>query len=83
VAGVEDLVQRIRDGRTGRELGGRTIRRSGDAVCYLHRARGDEDESCLEGGGGVNSQSNMKLTKFKQLKLQGRICLASGRICLG
>jgi hypothetical protein len=52
VAGVEDLVQRIRDGRTGRELGGRTIRRSGDAVCYLHRARGDEDESCLEGGGG-------------------------------
>jgi hypothetical protein len=46
-----DIVQRIGDGRTGRELGGRTIRRSGDAVCYLHRARGDEDESCLEGGG--------------------------------
>jgi hypothetical protein len=42
VAGVGDLVQRIRDGRTGRVLGGRTIGGSGDAVCDLHRARGDE-----------------------------------------
>jgi hypothetical protein len=27
---------------TGRVNGSRTIRRSGDAVCGLHRARGDE-----------------------------------------
>jgi hypothetical protein len=43
VAGVGDLVQKIGDGRTGRVLGGRTIERSGDAVCSLHRARGDEE----------------------------------------
>jgi hypothetical protein len=36
-------VQRIRDGRTGRVLGGRTIERSGDAVCGLHCARRDEE----------------------------------------
>jgi hypothetical protein len=39
--GVGDLVQRIRDGRTGRVLGGRAIDRSGGAVCRLHRARGE------------------------------------------
>jgi hypothetical protein len=42
VAVVGDLVHRIRDGRTGRVLGGRAIERSGDAVCGLHRARVDE-----------------------------------------
>jgi hypothetical protein len=36
--GVED-----RDGHTGRVLGCRTIGRSGDAVCGLHRAHGDEE----------------------------------------
>jgi hypothetical protein len=41
VAGVGDLVQRIRDGRTGRVLGGRAVERSGDAVCGLHLALGD------------------------------------------
>jgi hypothetical protein len=41
--GVGDLVQRIGDGRTGRVLDGRTIGRSGDTVCGLHRARGDEE----------------------------------------
>jgi hypothetical protein len=41
VAGVGDLVQRTMDGRTGRVLGGRAVERSGDAVCGLHRARGD------------------------------------------
>jgi hypothetical protein len=35
--GAED-----RNGRTGRILGGRTIERSGDTVCGLDRARGDE-----------------------------------------
>jgi hypothetical protein len=41
VAGVGDLVQRTRDGRTGRVLGGRAVKRSGGAVCGLHLARGD------------------------------------------
>jgi hypothetical protein len=43
MSGVGDLVQRTRDGRTGRILGGRAIERSGGAVCGLHRARGDEE----------------------------------------
>jgi hypothetical protein len=38
VAGVEDLVQRTGDGRTGRILGDWMIGRSGDAMCGLHRA---------------------------------------------
>jgi hypothetical protein len=41
VAGVGDLVQRTRDGRTGWVLGGRAVERSGGAVCGLHMARGD------------------------------------------
>jgi hypothetical protein len=41
VAGVGDLVQRTGDDRTGRVLGGRTVERSGGAVCGLHLARGD------------------------------------------
>jgi hypothetical protein len=47
VSGVGDLVQRTRDGCTGRVLGGRTIRRSGDAECGLHHARGDEEHEFL------------------------------------
>jgi hypothetical protein len=43
VTGVEDLVHRTGDGRTGRVLGGRVIERSGGVVCGLHRARGDEE----------------------------------------
>jgi hypothetical protein len=42
MARVGDLVQRTGDGRTGWILGGWTIERSGNAVCSLHRARGDE-----------------------------------------
>jgi hypothetical protein len=41
VVGVGDLVQRTRDGRTGRVLGGRVVERSGGAVCGLHLAHGD------------------------------------------
>jgi hypothetical protein len=41
VAGVEDLVQRTGDGRTGRVLSGRAVERSGGTVCGLHLARGD------------------------------------------
>jgi hypothetical protein len=47
VAGVEDLVQRTRDGRTGRVLGGRMIERPGGIVCGLHRACGDEERGFL------------------------------------
>jgi hypothetical protein len=47
VAGVGDLVQRIRDGCTGRVFGGRVIERSGGAVYGLHRARGDEEREFL------------------------------------
>jgi hypothetical protein len=47
MAGVGDLVQRTRDGRTDRVLGGRAIERSGGAVCSLHRARGDEERGFL------------------------------------
>jgi hypothetical protein len=32
---------------TGRVLGGRAIGRSGDAVCGLHRASGDEEREFL------------------------------------
>jgi hypothetical protein len=41
VAEVEDLMQRIGDGRTGQVRGGRAVERSGDIVCVLHLARGD------------------------------------------
>jgi hypothetical protein len=47
VSGVGDLVQRIRDGRTGRILSGRVIERSGDAECGLHHARGDEERGFI------------------------------------
>jgi hypothetical protein len=47
VAGVGVLMKRTRDGRTGRVLGGRVIKRSGGAVCGLHRARGDEERGFL------------------------------------
>jgi hypothetical protein len=47
ISGVEDLVQRTGDGRTSQVLGGRTIERSGDVVCDLHRARGDEKHGFL------------------------------------
>jgi hypothetical protein len=47
VAGVGDLMQRTEDGRTGRVLGGRTIERSGGAMCDLHHARGGEERKFL------------------------------------
>jgi hypothetical protein len=47
MAGVEDLVQRTRDGHTSRVLSGRAIERSGGAVCGLHRACGDEEHGFL------------------------------------
>jgi hypothetical protein len=47
VAGVGDLVKRTGDSHTGRVLGGRAIERSGDTVCGLHRAFGDEEHGFL------------------------------------
>jgi hypothetical protein len=47
MAGVGDLVQSTRNGRTVRVLGSRMIGRSGDAVCGLHRARGDDERGFL------------------------------------
>jgi hypothetical protein len=47
MARVGDLVQRTRDGHTGRVLGGRAIERSGGAVCGLHCAREDEKRGFL------------------------------------
>jgi hypothetical protein len=38
---VGDLMQRIRNDRTCRVLGARTVERSGDTVCDLHLARRD------------------------------------------
>jgi hypothetical protein len=43
VVGEGDLMQRIRDDRTGQVLSGQAIERSGGTVCGLHRARGDEE----------------------------------------
>jgi hypothetical protein len=47
MTGVGDLIQRIRNCRTGRVLGGQTIGRSDDAVCDLHRALSDEEHGFL------------------------------------
>jgi hypothetical protein len=47
VVEVGDLVQRIRDGRTCRVLGGRAIERSGGALCGLHRACEEEEREFL------------------------------------
>jgi hypothetical protein len=41
VAGIGDLMQRTRDGRTGRVFGSRAVERLGGALCGLHLARGD------------------------------------------
>jgi hypothetical protein len=48
VVGVGDLVERTKDSRTCRVLGGRVIERSGGTVCGLHRARGDEEREFLD-----------------------------------
>jgi hypothetical protein len=47
VAGVGDLVQRTRDGLIGRVLGAWAVERSGEAVCGLHLARGDQKRGFL------------------------------------
>jgi hypothetical protein len=44
---VRDLVQRTGDGHTGQILSGQMIERSGDAVCSLYRAQGEEEREFL------------------------------------
>jgi hypothetical protein len=41
------MVQMTGDGCTGRILDGRMIEMSGDAMCSLHRARGDVEHRFL------------------------------------
>jgi hypothetical protein len=48
LAGVDDLVQRTGDGRTGRVLGGQAIERLGGAMCGLHRTCGDEERGFFD-----------------------------------
>jgi hypothetical protein len=47
MAGVGELVQRTENGHTDRVLGGRTIERSGGAVCDLHHTRGGDEHEFL------------------------------------
>jgi hypothetical protein len=47
MAGAGDMVQRTKDSRTGRVLGGWTIGRSGDIVCGLYHAHEDEKRGFL------------------------------------
>jgi hypothetical protein len=62
VLGVEDLVQRTGDSRTGRVLGG--------AVCDLHRARGDEKRGFL----GSASKPRSIVCQWFGLKTTGTVC---------
>jgi hypothetical protein len=64
IVGVADLVQRTGDGRTGRVQGDRTIGRSGDAMCGLHRARGDEEHEFL----GSASKPRLTVCQWFDLK---------------
>jgi hypothetical protein len=41
-------MQRIGDDCIGRVLSGQAIKRSGDTVCNLHRACGDEEREFLD-----------------------------------
>jgi hypothetical protein len=47
IVGVGDLVQRTGDGGKGRVFGGQMIGRSGDVMCGLHHACGDEEHGFL------------------------------------
>jgi hypothetical protein len=47
VTGVGDPMQRTRDGRTSRVLGGWAVERLGGVMCGLHLARGDWERGFL------------------------------------
>jgi hypothetical protein len=67
---VEDHVQRTGDGRIGRVFDGRTIERSGDTVCGLHRAREDEEHGFL----GWDSKLRSMVCQWFSLKTTGTVC---------
>jgi hypothetical protein len=48
MAGVGDLVQRIKDGRTDRVLSCWTIGRSGDVMCGLYYAHRDKKREFID-----------------------------------
>jgi hypothetical protein len=70
VAGVGDLVQRTGNGRTGRVLRDRTIGRSGDTVCGLHRAREDEERGFFV----LASKPRSTVCQCFGLKTTGTVC---------
>jgi hypothetical protein len=47
MVGVEDLVQKTRNISTGQVLGDQMIGRSGDVICGLYRAHGDDEHMFL------------------------------------
>jgi hypothetical protein len=69
VTEVGDLVQRIGDGHKGWVLSGQTIRRSGDTVCCLHRARADEERWFF----GWTSKSMSMICQWFDLKITGMV----------
>jgi hypothetical protein len=70
MVGVGDLVQRTRDGRIGQVLGGQVIERSGDTMCGLHLACGDEE--C--GFHGSASKPRSTICQWFCLKTTGTVC---------
>jgi hypothetical protein len=70
VARVGDLMQRIENDRTGQILVGRTIGRSGDAMCDLHRAREDKKREFL----GRASKLRSTVCQWFGLKTAGMVC---------
>jgi hypothetical protein len=62
-------VRRTEDDRTCRILGGRTIGRSGDVVCGLHHARGDEEREFL----GCASKPRLMVCQWFGLKTTGMV----------
>jgi hypothetical protein len=68
-------VQRIGVGHTSQILSGRVIERSGDVVCDLHRARGDEERGFLD----CASKPRSMVCQWFGLKITGTVvsCLAS------
>jgi hypothetical protein len=75
-------VQRTRDGRTGRVLDGQMIRRSGDVVCGLHHARGDEEHKFF----GLSSKPRSTVCQWFGLKTTRTVCQwfglkTTGMIC--
>jgi hypothetical protein len=69
MAGVGDLVQKTGDSRIGQVLGGQMIKRSSDAVCGLHHARGDEEHQFL----GEASKPRSAVYQWFVLKTTGMV----------